>query len=327
MSLSREACSEMESIIECIVCLEVPRNVHIYHCENGHNVCRACKRRVLRCPSGNCRYVGNSRNLTAEHLRATFFKFHCKYQINGCQVLMKENKLIGHEVDCPFRMVECQGCGSKMIMKEFQKHLQVLHTSCNYEERGCQFMCSVDAKVWQNHVSQCPFRIVPCPRRHCKQVLSENQLVTHFKDAHFANEIRFDQTNSSSVTFYCKENMKKIFEHKCFYTFENHFFLLRLKISGLGQFCAWIQILGPKSQAAKFRSHIKVEKDGCKFEMVNRKVYPIDLRATEVMNDEGCFSLSETQAKQFMDVECRDHMKKGGFAFKIIVKYHIKLVK
>ena len=45
-------------IIECPVCLEVPKCIPIYRCDNGHIFCKECKKKLTRCPQCRIRLEG-----------------------------------------------------------------------------------------------------------------------------------------------------------------------------------------------------------------------------------------------------------------------------
>ena len=62
---------KLEDILECPVCLEVPTSPPIFRCDNGHILCKDCRKNVTHCP--NCRIVlGNKRCLTSEKIVRAF---------------------------------------------------------------------------------------------------------------------------------------------------------------------------------------------------------------------------------------------------------------
>ena len=62
---------ELKDVLECPVCLKVPRQPPIYQCERGHCICAACHSKLSNCPV--CRIpMGKTRSLIFE--KVTFLK-------------------------------------------------------------------------------------------------------------------------------------------------------------------------------------------------------------------------------------------------------------
>ena len=58
----------LKDVLECPVCLEVPRQPPIYQCERGHCVCSVCHAKLTNCPV--CRIpLGKTRSLIFEKVR------------------------------------------------------------------------------------------------------------------------------------------------------------------------------------------------------------------------------------------------------------------
>ena len=58
----------LKDILECPVCLQVPRQPPIYQCERGHCVCSVCHAKLTNCPV--CRIpLGKTRSLIFEKVR------------------------------------------------------------------------------------------------------------------------------------------------------------------------------------------------------------------------------------------------------------------
>ena len=56
---------DIRNLMECNVCLCVPKSVPIYQCERGHILCSECRPKLTKCPS--CRItLGDTRCLIAE---------------------------------------------------------------------------------------------------------------------------------------------------------------------------------------------------------------------------------------------------------------------
>ena len=58
-------------IIECPVCLEVPKRIPIYRCDNGHISCKQCKKKLTHCPQCRIRLEGK-RCLVSEKIVREF---------------------------------------------------------------------------------------------------------------------------------------------------------------------------------------------------------------------------------------------------------------
>ena len=50
MSESALSTDELRDLLECNVCLEVPRTVPIYQCDRGHLFCSECNSQMTNCP-------------------------------------------------------------------------------------------------------------------------------------------------------------------------------------------------------------------------------------------------------------------------------------
>jgi hypothetical protein len=73
---------EIEEMVECPVCFQVPESPPIYQCGNGHILCKTCKARLTDCPT--CRQpLGNSRCLVAEKLIEKI-PVLCTFAKHGC---------------------------------------------------------------------------------------------------------------------------------------------------------------------------------------------------------------------------------------------------
>merc|ERR1719352_88393 len=96
---------ELKDLLECPVCLRVPRGSPIYQCARGHVVCSDCRPNVSTCPQ--CRDpLGNIRSLVSEKMLEKLPAV-CKFADNGCQVEMLRSQLGEHEQSCAFRLVNC----------------------------------------------------------------------------------------------------------------------------------------------------------------------------------------------------------------------------
>ena len=75
---------DLKDLLECPVCLRVPRSSPIYQCARGHVVCSECRPNVTTCPQ--CRDpLGNIRSLISEKMLEKL-PCVCKYTDHGCNV-------------------------------------------------------------------------------------------------------------------------------------------------------------------------------------------------------------------------------------------------
>lgn len=316
--------STLSSIIECIVCLEIRREGPIYQCENGHNVCSECKQQIKLCPYGQCAYNAKCRNRTAEQLRdRSSLDFPCQFASKGCNFFQKAAKLQIHEPGCDFRNIECSfGCGETLLAKDFDEHVGRFHIGCQYEEKGCQFHGTKEEN--ESHVKECPFRSVPCLYSDCKVKLPENEMVQHLKGIHKVIERNSDiMEGAIDVSYLLKDDLTKKTWKVTKFQFDNHDFVAKFEMSGDGLYNLWIQMIGPESEAKKYKANINVEKNGFKFEMLGGIVYSVDMNNHDVVKDIGCFNLSEKMVKQCM-TESQGQKKNLGFKNKLNVLFQVQ---
>jgi len=97
--------SVLKDLLECPVCLRVPRSSPIFQCARGHVVCAECKPNVNTCPI--CRDVlGNIRSLVSEKVLEKL-PAPCKYSDTGCEVELMRSELPSHQKKCKYRSVNC----------------------------------------------------------------------------------------------------------------------------------------------------------------------------------------------------------------------------
>ena len=93
--------NSIHDVLECVICLEVPRKEPIYQCENGHLLCVLCNKRVVDCPL--CKVeLRNIRALAVEKILQKCPR-PCKFQETGCKTQMRQLSLIEHEKLCTFK--------------------------------------------------------------------------------------------------------------------------------------------------------------------------------------------------------------------------------
>ena len=136
----REAMDDLKGLVECPVCLTVPRQGSpMPVCSNGHFVCLACRDQIrqaagleeAKCPS--CMVVlGNATSVLASRViqRATH---ECEH--DGCEEKIPFAHLEKHRLACLFRKVLCPGCRIEKTVHEVAEHVQFCEgaTKCDVE--------------------------------------------------------------------------------------------------------------------------------------------------------------------------------------------------
>jgi len=118
---------ELKDLLECPVCLRVPRGSPIYQCARGHVVCSDCRPNVSTCPQ--CRDpLGNIRSLVSEKMLEKL-PSSCKYADDGCQVELLRDQIGEHERGCSFRLVNCVdlACQQRISVSKLLTHLENDH--------------------------------------------------------------------------------------------------------------------------------------------------------------------------------------------------------
>lgn len=121
--------SELQSTLECPVCLETIRTAPVKCCDNGHIICNACHSRVDNCPT--CRGpMGNGVSDVANKL-IDLLPHPCANQQRGCQVEGLLAELTRHETECEYRGIRCPLwsciCKQKLSMSQLYDHLEEEH--------------------------------------------------------------------------------------------------------------------------------------------------------------------------------------------------------
>lgn len=96
---------DLKDVLECPVCLRIPRSAPVYQCERGHVVCNECHPKLATCPV--CRLpLGKTRSLISEKVLAKM-PSACKYFEQNCAIELMKADLEVHEKECLFRLVHC----------------------------------------------------------------------------------------------------------------------------------------------------------------------------------------------------------------------------
>ena len=104
---------DMRSMVECPVCLHLPRRGPIPACPNGHIICLACKKKITErareagteaiCPTCNGPLGNHTSLLAAKLLEGVAHE--CKF--TGCDQEMTLEDLEQHENICQYQLVSC----------------------------------------------------------------------------------------------------------------------------------------------------------------------------------------------------------------------------
>ena len=117
--------AKIKSLLECPVCLQIPRNLPLQSCPSGHIVCRPCKERVKDCPTCRQPMPDNMINSLVGGLIEQV-EHNCKYTDQGCNVKMMLKDLQLHEANCPERAIKCPcpytRCESFVKLREINEH-------------------------------------------------------------------------------------------------------------------------------------------------------------------------------------------------------------
>ena len=128
---------EIQDALECVICLDLPKEDPVYQCNNGHIHCNTCHSKITECPV--CRIkLGNTRNLTAERVLAKCPKV-CKYFKNGCDTVLTKEMLTGHEDCCVYKPVQCpvDDCDTLVPFRDILKHIDDMNDlhKCVYVDK------------------------------------------------------------------------------------------------------------------------------------------------------------------------------------------------
>ena len=119
--------SQIKGAFECVICLDVPSDVPIPQCENGHILCRACRDKVLDCPVCKVK-LGKSRCLAAEKILELCPR-PCEFEASGCRIKLIPSKLPDHIKICKFAPIQCvyPNCEVTSPLNLLSQHLDIVH--------------------------------------------------------------------------------------------------------------------------------------------------------------------------------------------------------
>ena len=108
--------------IECPVCLNVPRELPIPQCPEGHLICKDCRPSLNTCPTCRRRLQDNNSSIAAFLIDQV--PHRCKFQDFGCKEKRLLSEIVNHEKKCPERTARCAvyGCSQVVQLKMFSLH-------------------------------------------------------------------------------------------------------------------------------------------------------------------------------------------------------------
>jgi E3 ubiquitin-protein ligase SIAH1 len=136
----------LREIVECPVCMEVPRNGPIHQCRNGHVVCNQCKQRLERCPA--CREPITGRSLKTEQL-LELVPSPCKFSQSGCKTELVPSLIRNHEIDCETKLMQCPRlyCLTKVLPQYLAHHLHNSNERCKVINHKCVISSTGDLHI------------------------------------------------------------------------------------------------------------------------------------------------------------------------------------
>jgi len=120
------------NLITCLICSDIMYPPITNQCNNGHNFCESCSKRMKsKCPT--CRdHIRHSRNLALESIAAPI-KVCCKYESLGCSAYISYRNIAQHISKCKYEGFECcpfNSCHDKISFHSndsIKKHFKDKH--------------------------------------------------------------------------------------------------------------------------------------------------------------------------------------------------------
>jgi len=140
---------DLESVVECPVCLDIPRDLPIPCCPAGHIICKTCRRRLLHCPTCRRQLSDNTSSLAAALIERV--RHRCQFSEYGCQYRDYLCHLVKHELSCPERPITCpppNGCLQKIQLKRYHEHAVQQGCSVEMTSRRTKFNLSKGWVQW-----------------------------------------------------------------------------------------------------------------------------------------------------------------------------------
>ena len=130
--------AKLRSYLECPVCFLLPRS-SIFVCINGHKICESCFTKfegvggAKTCPQGGCIYNMPPRRARDAEAIIENSNLNLSCNRSGCNVEMKKDELMVHEIKCDFRKVPCPclRCEKEIQFKTIDLHIRESHKNSN----------------------------------------------------------------------------------------------------------------------------------------------------------------------------------------------------
>lgn len=118
----------LKSLLECPICLDVPRSAPIYQCTSGHIVCNKCHPRLSFC--GICRkpLLDGNRSRIAEKMLEQLPRT-CQFKEYGCDLECSKEEIELHEEECEYKLVPCVHlcCQEEVSLNYLLAHIEIRH--------------------------------------------------------------------------------------------------------------------------------------------------------------------------------------------------------
>jgi len=142
LKFEKEKINNLKKMVECPICLEVPRKGPIFMCSNGHFLCEKCRQED--CPT--CREVmGDNKSILAVAVIENILH-DCKFA--GCELEYPLDKIEDHEKSCKHRNVSCpyySACTEKVPLPKLLNHLE---KTCSFNKTPTVIESSVERSLF-----------------------------------------------------------------------------------------------------------------------------------------------------------------------------------
>ena len=118
---------DLQEGLDCVICLDIPRQDPVYQCDNGHIICRCCRYKSLICPMCNVK-LGNARCVAVEKILSKC-PISCPNHRYGCTKRMAKAIVEDHQKECKYKPVGCPvtTCHDLLSMEDVIKHMDNMH--------------------------------------------------------------------------------------------------------------------------------------------------------------------------------------------------------
>ena len=125
---NKKLISELQSSLECPVCLETIRTAPVQCCRNGHLICNVCITRATTCPTCRAHMGISMSNKCVSHVANRLIDLlphPCTNKDRGCTVEELLTVLTQHETQCRYRDVRCPVgyCLETVPMSSLSSHI------------------------------------------------------------------------------------------------------------------------------------------------------------------------------------------------------------